>query len=79
MTARSSTTRFRSNFTLGGSVAESDHLLPVARWDNGDYTAIKDFADHRRFLIGRTGSGKSAALHHLEEEFPERVVRIMQS
>ena len=56
--------RFKSNFTFGGVVAESDHLLSEAYWDNGDYDAIESKQDKRCFIIGRTGSGKSAAIQH---------------
>jgi len=68
--------RFKSNFRFGGPVAENDPLLAEAYWDNGDYSAVEDFQDHHRFLIGRTGSGKSAAFRHLHGQHPNKVVRI---
>jgi len=69
--------KFRSDFTFGSPVAESDHLLSSAYWDNGDFDAISSRVDFRCFVIGRTGSGKSAAFKLLEERHPARVVRIV--
>ena len=68
--------KFKSNFTFGGVVAESDHLLADAYWDNGDYEAIQSREDKRCFIIGRTGSGKSAAFQHLQENYPDKVIKI---
>lgn len=68
--------RFKSSFTFGGLMAESDHLLSKAYWDNGDYEAIESREDKRCFIIGRTGSGKSAAFQHLTEQQPEKVIKI---
>jgi hypothetical protein len=68
---------FRSNFTFGGIMAEKDPLLSTTYWDNGDFETIISPEDPRCFLIGRTGSGKSALLHHLEENYPNKVVRII--
>jgi hypothetical protein len=70
-------TGFRSNFTFGGMMAESDPLLSTTYWDNGDFETMASPKDPRCFLIGRTGSGKSAALQHLEEMHPNKVVRII--
>lgn len=67
----------RSNFTFGALSAEGDPLLSTAYWDNGDFEAVESFQDARRFLIGRTGSGKSALFQHLEERYPNKVVRIV--
>ena len=69
--------RLKSNFTFGSVMAESDPLLSAAFVDNGDFDAIQSRNDyHRCFIIGRTGSGKSALFQHLEEVNPNRVVRI---
>jgi hypothetical protein len=67
---------FKSNFTFGAITAESDHLLSVSYLDNGDYEAIESRDDKRCFIVGRTGSGKSAAFKHLMERHPAKVVSI---
>jgi hypothetical protein len=71
------TQKFKSSFTFGGPMAESDPLLSAAYWDNGDFEAIASPSDPRCFVIGRTGSGKSAAFQHLEEISPTKVIRII--
>ncbi len=68
--------RLKSNFTFGGVMAEADPLLYESYYDNGDYAAIASPDDPRCFIIGRTGSGKSAAFQQLDREFPGKVVRI---
>jgi hypothetical protein len=68
--------KFRGDFTFGGAVAESDPLLGEAFWDNGDFTLIETSDDPRRFVIGRTGSGKSADFRRLEEKHANKVIRI---
>ena len=68
--------RIRSNFSLGGYIAESDPLLLESYYDNGDYGAIQALPDPHRFIIGRTGSGKSAAFAYLREMHPSNVVEI---
>lgn len=68
--------RFKANFTFGGSAAESDHLLLGSYLDNGDYEAMESHDDKRCFVIGRTGSGKSAAFRQLEEKQKNKVIRL---
>lgn len=68
--------RFGGEFTLGGEQAEADPLLERAFFESGQVRAAVSKADPRCFLIGRTGSGKSAALQHLEEVHPNHVIRI---
>jgi hypothetical protein len=63
-------------FDLGGFVAENDNLLLSAYVDTGDYEKVESPADHRRFIVGRTGCGKSALFKRLEERKPKRVRRI---
>lgn len=68
--------RIRSGFTLGGEQAEADPLASEAFVETGLYDVLADRKDTRSFLVGRTGSGKSAALQHLEEAEDGRVIRI---
>lgn len=68
--------KLRSAFTLGGEQAEADGLLEDAFFDSSDYEVVASKEDRRCFLVGRTGSGKSAALTRLEEVQPNHVIRI---
>ncbi|WP_143665774.1 P-loop ATPase, Sll1717 family [Streptomyces griseus] len=68
--------RRRSNFNIGGEQAEADPILMEAFYESDDYNTIASRDDSHCFLIARTGSGKSAVLQRLEEEYPDRVVRI---
>jgi hypothetical protein len=68
--------KLRSDFNLGGEAAEADPLLDAAFYDSGLYSSIKNPANPHCFLIGRTGSGKSALLRHLRDERPDHVIRI---
>lgn len=68
--------RLRSGFTLGGEQAEADPLLEEAFYSSSDYEVLASRQDTRCFVVGRTGSGKSAALQHLEEDASEHVIRI---
>jgi hypothetical protein len=76
MTGRRSGRKLRSDFNLGGEQAEADPLLQEAFYESGDYLAIESDLDPRCFIIARTGSGKSAALHKLKERYAEKVIRI---
>lgn len=68
--------RLRSTFSLGGEQAEADSLLDDAFYESDDFTVISSRDDKRCFVVGRTGSGKSAALQRLEELNPDHVIRI---
>ncbi|WP_433506053.1 P-loop ATPase, Sll1717 family [Pseudonocardia halophobica] len=68
--------RLRSTFTVGGEQAEADALLDGAFYDSDDFAVIASREDKRCFVVGRTGSGKSAALQRLEELNPDHVIRI---
>lgn len=68
--------RLRSTFTLGGEQAEADSLLDDAFYESDDFAVISSRDDKRCFVVGRTGSGKSAALQRLEELNPDHVIRI---
>jgi hypothetical protein len=68
--------RLRSGFTLGGEQAEADPLLETAFFETNDYRVIESRKDPRCFVVGRTGSGKSAVLQRLEERHAEHTIRI---
>lgn len=68
--------RVKSGFTLGGEQAEADPLHEEAFVETALYEVLASKTDRRCFVVGRTGSGKSASLQHLEQEHPERVIRI---
>jgi hypothetical protein len=68
--------RLSSGFNLGGQQAEADPLLEQAFYRTSQYRAVADRDDPHCFLIGRTGSGKSAILRQLETEHRGHIVRI---
>lgn len=68
--------KLRSGFNVGGEQAEADPLLHEAFYASGQYEALATLDDPHCFIVGRTGSGKSAALQQLEQEKPEHVIRI---
>lgn len=67
---------FKSTFTLGGVSAEADDLLDEAFVESSDFNVIASKDDKRCFIVGRTGSGKSAALKRLEDVQHDHVIRI---
>ena len=73
---RSRSARLNINFTLGGEQAEADPLLQEAFFESGRYSAIESRDDPRCFIVGRTGSGKSALLQRIEERHLDHVIRI---
>ena len=68
--------RLVSAINLGGEAAEADHLLEEAFYESSDFSVMESRVDHRCFIVGRTGSGKSAALKRLEDLNPAHVIRI---
>jgi hypothetical protein len=68
--------RIDSGFNLGGEQAEADPLLEDAFYESGAYSSIVSKSNRSCFLVGRTGSGKSAILQRLEETVPDHVVRV---
>lgn len=65
-----------TDFNLGGAQAEADPLLHRAFYESGQYAALASRDDPRCFIVGRTGSGKSAMLQRIEEDNPDHVIRI---
>ena len=69
--------RFRSHDHIGAADAESDHaFLRECFVDTGDINLLLDCSDHRRIVLGRTGSGKTALLAHLAERGGARVINL---
>lgn len=59
--------RFKRNDTIGSPDAESDDaFLSNCFVDTGDLNDLRDCANSRRIVIGRTGAGKSALLRQLQ-------------
>lgn len=69
--------RLGFGFNIGGDQAEADPLLDEAFYSSAQYLAMVARNDPRCFVVGRTGSGKSAALKMLAEEHPAKVIRII--
>ena len=63
-------------WSLGGTNAEADPLLDDAFVDNGSYSRLLSQGDAHWFVVGRTGSGKSAVIRQLEQQHPNQVTRI---
>jgi hypothetical protein len=76
LTVSSNKQRLKTGFTIGGEQAEADPFSAEAFIESPVYHVIADKSDPRCFLIGRTGSGKSAAIQHLEEVNDGHVIRI---
>lgn len=68
--------RFRRDMKIGTRAAENDNLLHDAFHDTGALTLLTDTEEPESLIVGRTGSGKSALLLHLERERPKNVIRI---
>lgn len=75
--AQSNPIVLRTGINIGANAAEDDdELLFSCFEDNGVYADLANMASPRYLLKGRTGSGKTAFLRHLERNHPERVIRI---
>lgn len=66
--------RFRGTDSIGVADAESDHaFLHECFVDDGIVDLLLDCDDHRRVVLGRTGSGKTALLNKLVERAPTAI------
>lgn len=68
--------RLDAGFSLGGEQAEADPLANLGFYESGLYSVAASRDDRRSFIVGRTGSGKSALLQRVEEEYSDHVIRI---
>jgi hypothetical protein len=76
MAKRAARRRISGDFILGSEQAENDPLLETAFYENAISTSIESRINPHCFVIGRTGSGKSAMLRHLEDTQADHVIRI---
>ena len=58
--------RFSSGMAFGMAAAEQDSLLPDCFFPTTFYHIVRNIADPRSGLIGRSGSGKTAILERLK-------------
>ena len=74
--SQSDTFRFRKHDIVGAADAEDDlDFLRSCFIDTGSLRVLKNCADPRRIVLGRTGSGKTALLKRLAEA-EERVIEV---
>lgn len=67
---------FRKNMSIGEADAENDaRFLSECFVDNGDLETLEDTTLPQCIILGRTGSGKSALIEHLEKH-EEQTIRI---
>jgi hypothetical protein len=69
---------FRSNINIGNLDAESDNIfLEEAFINKAEVDLLSNIEDSRCVIIGRTGSGKTAIIKHLEQTNTDiKIVRI---
>lgn len=69
--------KFRSGVNIGSLDAESDKFLAEAFVERRELFILSDTEDYRSILLGRTGTGKTAILKHIEDtDVSYKVVRI---
>ena len=66
-----------SSFSIGGDQAEADPLLDEAFYVSKQFETVVNHDDPRCFIVGRTGTGKSAILRRLAEISSDKVIRIV--
>lgn len=65
--------KFKKNIDIGSLVAEDDPYLQKSFVNKGDINLITDINSPKCIIIGRTGSGKSALIKHIEENYNNTV------
>lgn len=69
--------RFKKHDNIGVSDAEQDqNFLFDCFVDTGDLDVLRDTANPRRIVLGRTGAGKTALLMQFKSEEQDRVISI---
>jgi hypothetical protein len=69
--------RFKKHDNIGVSDAEQDqNFLYDCFVDTGDLDVLRDTANPRRIVLGRTGAGKTALLMQFKSEEQDRVISI---
>lgn len=75
--AHSSDFRFRRMDTIRAARAEEDiEFLKTSFVETEEYEVLKDQADIRQIVLGRTGSGKSALFERLKIDEASRFISI---
>lgn len=70
--AKKSNIKLKPGANIGEPAAEDDHrFLSTCFVNHPAVETIKDQSSHRCLLLGRTGTGKSALLWHLEQTLPD--------
>lgn len=67
--------KFHKYLEIGSPDAETDKFLEQAFIEKDTLNALTDMSNQRSIIIGRTGSGKSAILKHIETT-QQKIVRI---
>lgn len=67
---------FRQADSIGAADAAEDQYLADCFIETGAFRALKDLADPKRLLLGRTGSGKTAIFSYLEKNSEEKVIEV---
>ncbi len=65
--------KFHKYQTIGAPDAESDNDLEKVFIENGEIDVLKDLANPKCIIIGRTGAGKSALIKHFEDNISKTV------